>query len=337
MQGLGANEIGVHYRDGTELLSGTICLWNDSLTWVFLKTWQRIQHEEPEEWDQRTLSKALAACTMMRVKRLGPEYTKIFDIMSEVPNPVVVHYQASRKSRAVIAKIGCEMDVPTEVNGVRIRRGIDGSIYIVRKDAAVEAILDKKFMRFKNELRWFPVLPSPSNVENLRQYFDGKTCTLVGKGPSLDRLSTSHLLGPVIAINESIHRVESLNPTNKTFVLQSDVALKDTCIPKRSTMFISIKAQVHCTAAEDLYIFDSRKYGISLNALSACSAIEIAKYLGAKAFRMCCFDAAMDGTLGYAKCIGYDASRGGHKNRFLQHKNQILASLGNYPVEWIRP
>lgn len=99
--------IGVHCFDrslwisrssrGKEILSGTIFLKNCPLARQILERWRDRCFKKPNEWDQKCLEYVLGDDYF----RLPPEYCKIFDTMARVRNPVIVHYQASRKLRKV--------------------------------------------------------------------------------------------------------------------------------------------------------------------------------------------------------------------------------------------
>ena len=82
-------------RLGFEILSGTIFFKNVKKVYDLIERWegrcQRISHV----WDQRHLENLIGK----EYYNLPPEYCTIFDVMSHIKNPVIVHYQTSRKVR----------------------------------------------------------------------------------------------------------------------------------------------------------------------------------------------------------------------------------------------
>lgn len=340
-------DLGVHYRNrgngSKELLSGTIFIRNNERTHDLIKAWIQHQNRNPNAWDQRTLQKVVdrdAKRLGVNVVDLPATYCQIFDSMRGVGQPVIEHMQASRRYKHIIQEAHrTEPRIPESMGRVRIRRGHDGTYYLTRKDKVAEKYLDKNCIRIRNELRWFPRVIAEADVRTLKALFYGKTCQIVGKGPSLDYLRAEHFgEGPIIALNESIHTVEGLGLSNSTFCLQQDAKLKDTCWPQHGAkMLVSIKAANFYANKEGVYIFDSRRYGLSLNSLSVSAAIRIAISLEAESFALLCFDASVNKTLGYAKLIGYDSTWGGQPDRFLSHRAKIEKRLAGHHADWIIP
>jgi len=95
-------DIGIHYRqrDGTrrELLSGTIFMRPCPVVNNVLKAWEDECKANPSEWDQRALSRVLKRVrySSARIIDLPAQYCTIFDSMSDVRDPVILHHQASR-------------------------------------------------------------------------------------------------------------------------------------------------------------------------------------------------------------------------------------------------
>lgn len=92
-------DIAVHYRRGHELLSGTIYFSNTSKSKELVDLWLKEAEKRPMELDQELLRYAMT-CWKGSVKRLPERYCNIFDLMN-IPNPVITHWQASRKYRSV--------------------------------------------------------------------------------------------------------------------------------------------------------------------------------------------------------------------------------------------
>lgn len=93
-------DIAMHYRNGKTVLSGTILVKNNQAARQLLGAWIEEQQRHPMKWDQRILQRVIerdAARLGVVVGTLPAEYCKIFDIMRRVENPVIEHFQASRK------------------------------------------------------------------------------------------------------------------------------------------------------------------------------------------------------------------------------------------------
>jgi hypothetical protein len=80
---------------GFELLSGTLYFRNVPETVELVETWEHRTQMNVREWDQRSLEAVLHG----KFDVLPGEYCKIFDRMSHVHDPAIVHFQASRSVR----------------------------------------------------------------------------------------------------------------------------------------------------------------------------------------------------------------------------------------------
>jgi len=79
-----------------ELLSGTIFLKNNERASIIISDWIEECKKSPRLWDQRALANVLRENDLII---LPEEYCVIFDYMSVVKDPVIKHFQASRKMR----------------------------------------------------------------------------------------------------------------------------------------------------------------------------------------------------------------------------------------------
>jgi len=78
---------------GYEVLSGTLFFRNNDFVKKILDEWEHECLKHLHVWDQKSLERVLKG----RFKKLPGEYCKIFDRMDSVTDPVIIHYQASRK------------------------------------------------------------------------------------------------------------------------------------------------------------------------------------------------------------------------------------------------
>ena len=97
------NHIAVHYRNNTELLSGTIYLQNCEIVKDLVNQWIIEQQMKPRIWDQKVLQSIVEGNDIpITVYHLPPAYTQIFDIMKHYGKPVIEHMQASRRLRGAV-------------------------------------------------------------------------------------------------------------------------------------------------------------------------------------------------------------------------------------------
>ena len=336
-------DIGVHYKDNVELLSGTIYLKNVDKVQTLVKAWMSDQQHHPAVWDQKTLQRILmkrGGELQVNIVNIPANYTQIFDLMKNAGEPVIEHFQASRQARKKEFKNKEDMPYLESILGVRIRLLSDNTFCIPRRNSHVEEILDKNYTRVPNELRWYPKHLNDRKFTELKDVFNGNTTYIVGKGPSLDRLTASMFTvkdAAIICTNEAIHKVESLDLPNRTFMMQQDIWLKESCRPKKAGIILSYRVRTFYPDYPDRYIFFGPEVGAPIACLTASYAICLAKKLGSTNFKMVCFDACVNQTIGYAKCIGNDPSEHGKPDRFLKHRRAYDIYIGKTPVEWLLP
>lgn len=90
-------DFAAHWKDGDELLSGTMFIGATDAAGELLETWRIECEQNPHEWDQKVLQRIInREPARWTTERLPASYTAIFDAgMSE--NPVIEHRQASRR------------------------------------------------------------------------------------------------------------------------------------------------------------------------------------------------------------------------------------------------
>ncbi len=222
-----------------------------------------------------------------------------------------------------------------------IRRGIDGCFWIPRKHPETEAYLDDLHTRVA-PLRWMP-----KHAQLISLYtgkHKGVICNIIGKGPSLDYLTLAMLMkfdGPIICLNESIHRVLKTGVSiERLYVVQLDSVLQETCSPgtDKIPIFLSQRcSNLYLTGHNSVYI-DPQQLLLDSNCLSGQFAIKLARTFGCIGACMISFDGCLKHNFGYAKCIGYPSSRGGIPTRFREHKAMLRESAGkNFPLQWLLP
>lgn len=89
-------DIAFHMHRGIEFLSGTLFVRCNPVTIDLMNDWIKECSDNPEKWDQQCLFNAVRR-SKAKTYILPAEYCCIFDAHPEIKNPVVVHYQASRR------------------------------------------------------------------------------------------------------------------------------------------------------------------------------------------------------------------------------------------------
>lgn len=223
-------------------------------------------------------------------------------------------------------------------HGVRVLG--NGMMGIPRHNAEIERWMDARYIRKYNCLMWSPVSNGGKPLADFKKYFTGPTCYFVGKGPSLDHLTAEDFKevdAPIFAINEAIHKVESLDIPNQIFCLQLDASLGNTCVPKRGIIFIAPHANHKLIGVENKVVFIPEDYGHTMHSLSIECAIAIVRsFQTVTNYNLLCFDSCFANVadrstydkLNYAECIGYKPTKGGDPKRFLGHRVKIVKACG---------
>jgi len=330
-------DVSVHYLRGKELLSGTIFLRNNERVHRLVHRWLHIQTKHPGSWDQVTLDQAIKEDKNLRVEVSPPQYTQIFDIMKDSGDPVIEHQQASRRFKR---KVGSKENVPTIIENQRLRFHSDGSFTLVRRNHDAMKFLDEHFIRVKGEQRWFPQTDTNLPLETIEPIFRHTSCYIIGKGPSLDNVTHRIFTdphAPIICINESIHKIESLDLQNPLYVMQQDETLRNRCLPQYGTLLVSVQAAKHYSLFPRKIIYNPAELGGAHSmSLTVVCAIKLAQKFDTTEIRLVAFDASVNKKLDYARCVDSNVKEGGDPERFLNHRQRIL-SVSNVPIKWITP
>lgn len=92
-----------HLRGGSELLSGTLYFANNDTVKSFVDDWIATNEKHPDVWEQKNLQAVLPKWKdKINIFYLPPEYCLIFDLMRKEGEPVIEHYQASRRFKEKI-------------------------------------------------------------------------------------------------------------------------------------------------------------------------------------------------------------------------------------------
>jgi len=95
-------DFAVHYFRNAQLASGTLYFKNSVPALNLLDAWIERNRNYPKDRDQDNLQRVLEKPgwkNRIRIHYLPAEYCKIFDLAPEVKDPVIEHFQASRRLR----------------------------------------------------------------------------------------------------------------------------------------------------------------------------------------------------------------------------------------------
>jgi hypothetical protein len=99
-------DIAVHYRENRELLSGTMYLNYNENVLRLLNAWIAACEKYPDKWEQRILEQLLNLTGewlgILNIYHLPASYCQIFDIMKNEGEPVIEHFQASRRYKKLV-------------------------------------------------------------------------------------------------------------------------------------------------------------------------------------------------------------------------------------------
>lgn len=96
-----AIDFGAHWREGQELLSGTLYLRVSDASRTLVHMWHQRCIQNEGAWDQRVLQGTLFLIANLVITVLSPHYCCIPDLMPGI-QPVIRHRQASRKLKALV-------------------------------------------------------------------------------------------------------------------------------------------------------------------------------------------------------------------------------------------
>jgi len=338
-------DLAAHFKDGEELLTSTIFFRNSDKVHAIIKNWIEIQKISDYRLDQSLLHQLLYTYGPVEikgdtrrygeylVKDLPAKYALIFDstLAKQGTKPVVQQNQASRRFKDLMDTNKGKWEKPRGV-----RQAMDGSYWIPKSNAALEAIMDASFLRVKGELRW--EIQIPSNILAFENKHKDLRAHIIGKGPTLDTLTADDFPNPnepIYCINDSIHAIEALNLPNPTYCIQQDASLKDSCKPKKATLLIAYRSRSWYHDYPNKLTFYSGQFDLPKTLITVCVASRIAKLLGATEMRLVAFDACVTKDTTYAKCIGYSSAKDGNADRFLGHRKTIDKYLADYEITWL--
>ncbi len=179
----------------------------------------------------------------------------------------------------------------------------------------------------------------------------GRTCCIVGKGPSLDRIEElreqiKHCV--FICLNDSVYKVEQMNLEGPLYAVQQDTRLAGKCTPKLPTTTHFVNRHIQRSRrimlrpppwSPNAVMYQPSDMRIAQSTLSAIVAIGISKLMGMNQFILVGFDSwkAEGKSLEYANCIGYSSAERWSPERFLEQSQRIQRELRGFPYEVIFP
>jgi uncharacterized Rossmann fold enzyme len=158
---------------------------------------------------------------------------------------------------------------------------------------------------------------------------------IVGKGPSLDRISKEdfpNAAAAVMCINDAVQKIESLGIPNPIYAVQQDRHPRNDCVPKNGLLFVSCYSEYVVTDCALKAVYCPSMFGEIKVVPTVVMAIHLAKYFGAKRLTFLCFDSCLSGDLTYAKCEVIPNR--GTPEALKTHKARIHRAAGKTPYKF---
>lgn len=198
----------------------------------------------------------------------------------------------------------------------------DGSYAVLRASKSDLIELEKDYIKIRSD-RW---VKRPNKEKNIKDYLDLFTlgCYVIGRGPGLDLVEEIKFNKgyPIICINDSVKKIETLDITNPIFAFQQDRQLGTTCLPKDGYLIISTQSYNLFTDTSKLILFNPYTYGLNETTLSVVCILELLKRAKCKEVIMIGFDAITTGNCSYAKSIDF-IDKKQNQSRFLNHAKLV--------------
>jgi len=98
-------DFAVHYFRGNQLASGTLFFKNNAICRELVKAWIERNNYNPSNLEQKNLEDIIDEVWHYKITLfdLPPEYCTIFDMSPDVKQPIIEHFQLSRKSRTEVS------------------------------------------------------------------------------------------------------------------------------------------------------------------------------------------------------------------------------------------
>jgi hypothetical protein len=170
----------------------------------------------------------------------------------------------------------------------------------------------------------------------LRGVHAGQTATVVGRGPSLLKLTASDFKlsssGPVLALNHAILTIRKLHLPNPLYSMQKDGCLVAPMPPE--TLILSQAQSGRCFADyAPRYVVDVRKLGLPVTAMSTSFAVAMAHVMGCSKVRMLACDAYTNGD--FRTVVGDELQLIGRGYLHAAGQTMRLAKRLHMPIEWV--
>lgn len=230
---------------------------------------------------------------------------------------------------------------PYPITGRSVKKARDYSINLWLNNKWEKQVRPFQWMldKFKPP-KW--IMNETKDISALKNKHKGKVCHIVGNSESVLKLKPEMFSGPVIALNESIEKVEALNLPYAVYAMMKDGGDKTKCPdcedicghlikPKKAPLLLSKAQSNDCQPGHPLrYIFDTKQW-FGKDVFSTCVALRIAKLMGCRKVKLLCCEGTTD-----------RVSHGASKNRrsadlYHRHATKIrsLIEEEGLEVEWM--
>jgi hypothetical protein len=139
-------------------------------------------------------------------------------------------------------------------------------------------------------------------MERFRSLHAGEEAVIIGKGPSLNKLSTHNILYTevVYCVNDAVEIVEKLHLFNTIYIVQQD-GKQLLSHPSPYIHFCSSTALPFSYGKGIMY--DRAMFGVQQTSRTVMAAIEIAKFMGIRKIGFIAFDGCVSGDINYAEGV----------------------------------
>jgi hypothetical protein len=174
---------------------------------------------------------------------------------------------------------------------------------LIRSDQEQEKKMDQSYLRVGMR-RWID-LPADSHIKRFKDRYKGKAAYIVGKGPSLTKLTKKAFETgcPVFAVNEAFTTLDKLGLESLIGVQQDNGPGQ--CLKSSSGAFglVGPNAWSLYKGVGNVGLINPGMFNLAVNSLTALLALHLAKYFGCEEYRMYAFDAVTNGNCEYAPGI----------------------------------
>ena len=191
-------------------------------------------------------------------------------------------------------------------------------------------LVEHAFIREPFRLGFCPLHLQQTN--ELKDKYQGQIGYIIGKGPSLDRLSFfdfSFDTAPVIGVNEAYLKAKELHIPNPIYFAQCDLPCAIYVVEPDPILCMHNTGHFYFNYS-NVFVID---WDISISNLTSILAVQMMKYFGVKHIYLKCFD-ALKGIDGYSNWMKDKVNYTTCPNHVRQSEKVKIALEKYYPGEY---